>query len=94
MKQLCLAILFARARASAANTAECTVNDPSGTPLNVRSRPYGSTRLHNGAKVFIEDLTLDRRGTRLFLSAKANQDGCSWITCCVRAKALDTIDPR
>ncbi len=33
----------------------CTVNDPTGTPLNVRSRPNGPIlgALHNGAQVLL-----------------------------------------
>jgi hypothetical protein len=36
----------------------CTVADPTGTPLNVRSQPNGTIlgALHNGAQVIIDDV--------------------------------------
>ena len=42
----------------------CTVNDPSGTPLNVRASPYGAIlgALQNGALVKVQKETSDRRG--------------------------------
>ena len=37
---------------------KCTVNDPTGTPLNVRSRPNGPIvgALHNGTRVLLWEL--------------------------------------
>jgi hypothetical protein len=36
----------------------CTVADPTGTPLNVRSRPYGTIlgALHNDTTVILSDM--------------------------------------
>jgi hypothetical protein len=60
---LALCVTFATANAYA---LECTVDDPTGTPLNVRSRPNGPIvgALHNGATVFVSDLILDGSGRR------------------------------
>jgi hypothetical protein len=42
----------------------CVVNDPSGTPLNVRARPYGRIlgALHNGVRVYRLETVTDNRG--------------------------------
>lgn len=41
---------------------KCTVNDPTGTPLNVRSKPNGAilASLHNGAPVNLWELVYVR----------------------------------
>jgi len=42
----------------------CTVSDPTGSPLNVRSSPGGKkivAKLKNGAKVFIESYSGDAK---------------------------------
>jgi uncharacterized protein YraI len=41
---------------------KCTVNDPTGTPLNVRSEPNGPIRgsLYNGARVDLWELVYVR----------------------------------
>jgi hypothetical protein len=43
-----------------AAAADCIVNDPTGTPLNVRAVPNGPIRgaLHNGTPVTILDSTI------------------------------------
>ncbi len=50
--------------ATGALARDCVVNDPTGTPLNVRARPNGPIlgALHNGAVVEILDSTFDHRG--------------------------------
>jgi uncharacterized protein YraI len=60
---LALCVTFATTNASA---LECTVDDPTGTPLNVRSQPNGPIvgALHNGAAVLVSDLILDGSGRR------------------------------
>ena len=61
--RLALCLTFAAANAYA---LECTVDDPTGTPLNVRSRPNGAIlgALNNGAAVFVSDLIVDGRGRK------------------------------
>jgi hypothetical protein len=58
---LALCVTFATTNAYA---LECTVDDPTGTRLNVRSQPNGPIvgALHNGAAVFVSDLILDGSG--------------------------------
>ena len=42
----------------------CVVNDPTGTPLNVRSQPNGTIlgALYNGTRVVIRNIEFDRSG--------------------------------
>lgn len=55
------AILLAMNGAAMAQM-KCTVNDPTGTPLNVRSKPNGAIlgSLHNGAHVNLWELVYVR----------------------------------
>lgn len=48
----------------------CVVEDPTGTPLNVRSSPNGSIRgaLHNGALVEILDTTYAQGGRWVYIA--------------------------
>lgn len=65
MKRLVLAsLVLVGCVASAAADQSCTVQDPSGTPLNVRARPYGPIlgALSNGVPVRLLDMTTDREG--------------------------------
>lgn len=41
----------------------CKVMDPTGTPLNVRDKPYGRIvdRLNNGREVYIERIDYDHK---------------------------------
>ena len=61
-------ILFAAVMAwvigASAAQAGCIVADPSPTPLNVRTAPYGRVlgAVNNGAEVTILDSTIDNRG--------------------------------
>jgi SH3 domain-containing protein len=52
--------------ATSACAEACLVDDPTGTPLNVRASPNGSIlgALFNGVRVEITDMTLDRNGKR------------------------------
>jgi hypothetical protein len=62
MKKLLLALAFATAIAAPVQAyAECIVADPSPTPLNVRTAPYGRIVgvLSNGQVVFILDGSID-----------------------------------
>ena len=63
MKRLLLACWFA-AMATAASAQTCIVNDPTGTPLNVRARPNGAIlgALHNGAAVQVLQVIHDNGG--------------------------------
>ena len=44
----------------------CTVDDPTGTPLNLRASPNGPIlgALYNGTSVEVRDITADRSGRR------------------------------
>ncbi len=59
-------VLVAIAFLSAANAARagCTVTDPTGTPLNIRSSPNGEIvgTLRNGASVTIQTVAYDGQG--------------------------------
>ncbi len=63
MKRIVLGCLLA-AVTTGAWAQDCLVNDPTGTPLNVRARPYGRIlgALHNGIAVRILDTTFDNSG--------------------------------
>lgn len=63
MKRLLLACCFGMT-ATSAFAQDCVVNDPSGTPLNVRTQPRGSIlgALHNGVRVRIVDTAHDENG--------------------------------
>jgi uncharacterized protein YraI len=52
------AIIFLATSGVALAQMKCTVNDPTGTPLNVRSRPNGPIlgALHNGTQVHLWEL--------------------------------------
>jgi Bacterial SH3 domain len=59
-----LAFLFVVLTAPTYAQSVCRVNDPTPTPLNVRSSPNGSVvgTLENGMLVTVLDRTADRRG--------------------------------
>src|SRR3982751_4023970 len=59
MKRLCLACCLMTAATAAWAADTCTVNDPTGTPLNVRANPNGAIlgALHNGVEVRVLDTT-------------------------------------
>lgn len=62
--KLTLATLSACVLATTAAQAECVVADPTPTPLNARSAPYGRivATLDNGQQVTIIDHSYDRQG--------------------------------
>ena len=62
MKRLLLTCVL-MATATGAWAQDCVVNDPTGTPLNVRAEPNGQIlgALHNGAMVRIVETTADGR---------------------------------
>lgn len=49
---------------SAARAQKCVVEDPTGSPLNVRSYPNGRVtgKLRNGYAVYVEDYSEDEKG--------------------------------
>ena len=55
MKRLLLACLLVVAIATTAAAQTCVVDDPTGTPLNVRTSPNGAIlgALYNGAVVLV-----------------------------------------
>jgi hypothetical protein len=62
MKRLACCLAFATTGAVAQTV--CVVNDPPGTPLNVRSSPNGSIlgALYNGTRVNLLRVVADRSG--------------------------------
>ncbi len=80
MKRFCLACSLV-VMATAAMAETCVVEDPSGTPLNVRSSPNGAIRgaLHNGVLVTILDTTLDTRGASWAYIAPLGGGKRGWV---------------
>ena len=80
MKKHILGALFAAATFSSAARAECIVADPSPTPLNVRTVPYGRIvdTLTNGQWVEILDTTLDNRG-RVWAYIGTDNGPTGWV---------------
>jgi hypothetical protein len=72
----CLVIM-----ASDAWAQVCVVNDPTGTPLNVRSRPNGPIlgALYNGAAVQVLDSTFDSSGRRWAYIAPLEAGKRGWV---------------
>lgn len=66
---LALGLIFAATNAFA---LECTVADPSGTPMNVRSRPNGAIvgALHNDTTVFVSGISSDGRWAKVSPAGK------------------------
>jgi hypothetical protein len=60
---------------------ECTVSDPTGTPLNVRSRPNGPKigALHNQAHVLVFDLVVDIRSRRWAKIVPMHEGRAGWV---------------
>jgi uncharacterized protein YraI len=73
---LCLLTLTSEAWAQT-----CVVEDPTGTPLNVRSAPNGSIigALHNGALVQILDTMSDARGRPWAYIAPLGAGNRGWV---------------
>jgi uncharacterized protein YraI len=80
MKRLLLAGCFA-AMATAASAQTCIVNDPTGTPLNVRARPNGAIlgALHNGAAVQVLQVIYDNGGRAWANIAPLGAGARGWV---------------
>ena len=63
----------------------CTVSDPTGTSLNVRSSPNGKkvvAKLKNGTRIFIEDYAgdaQDREWVQIRLTGKKVNKPLGWV---------------
>ena len=93
MKDLCIAILFACVTVtSAANAAECTVQEDLATPLNVRSRPNGPIvgALYNDSTVFVSDLSGDRKWAKM---DPVGEGKSGWVASNYLMCEGDTISP-
>jgi hypothetical protein len=75
------AVLVATASELARAQTSCTVSDPTGTPLNVRSRPNGPIvgALHNGATVFVSALIADASGRRWAKIVPLQEGKAGWV---------------
>ena len=65
MKRFLLVCCLPMLATTAAAQGRCTVTDPTGTPLNVRTSPNGGAivgALHNGAAVRVLRTAVDERG--------------------------------
>jgi len=72
---------FNLASTTARAQVECSVADPTGTPLNVRSRPNGPIlgALHNGTPVFLSDLALDTHAQRWAKVVPLYEGRSGWV---------------
>jgi hypothetical protein len=64
------------------NQTGCRVNDPTGTPLNVRTTPNGNTvgTLNNGDLVSVLDRASDRKGKRwVYVGNNENNKPIGWV---------------
>ena len=80
MKRLLLALwLVTLATTTWAQT--CVVNDPTGTPLNVRTHPNGPIlgALHNGAAVQVLQVITDAEGRPWAYIAPAGPGKRGWV---------------
>jgi hypothetical protein len=75
------AVLVATCSELARAQTSCTVSDPTGTPLNVRSRPNGPIvgALHNGATVFVSALIADASGRRWAKIVPLQEGKAGWV---------------
>jgi hypothetical protein len=80
MKRLFLAGWLATV-ATGAFAQTCIVNDPTGTPLNVRARPNGAIlgALHNGAAVQVLEVIYDRGGRSWAYIAPLGAGRRGWV---------------
>ena len=82
MRILILAFFnFALVIAAHSANAECIVADPSPTPLNVRTAPYGRivSTLTNGQVVSILDSSIDNEGRPWVYVADDNGSPLGWV---------------
>lgn len=59
----------------------CTVNDLTGTPLNIRNQPNGRIvgALHNDVPVFLSDVVEDSRGRRWARVIPVSEGKTGWV---------------
>ena len=72
-------LLFAASGTALAGTGRCRVDDPTGTPLNVRAAPNGAilSTLSNGARVDpVEETTL---GKKRWLFVARDGERLGWV---------------
>jgi hypothetical protein len=78
-----VSIILSLALVCAINSAkaECIVADPSPTPLNVRTAPYGRIvgTLDNGQIVFILDSSIDDKGHPWVYVADVSGTPLGWV---------------
>jgi hypothetical protein len=82
MRKIALAFLgFALFGAGHSAHAECIVADPSPTPLNVRTAPYGRIvgTLDNGQAVSILDSSIDNQGRPWVYVADDTGNPLGWV---------------
>jgi uncharacterized protein YraI len=67
--------------ATSARAETCVVDDPTGTPLNVRASPNGAIvgALYNGVRVDIRDVTRDRSGKRWAYVIPLDEGKRGWV---------------
>ena len=67
--------------ATEARAQTCLVNDPTGTPLNVRARPNGPIlgALYNGTPVQILEITSDSSGRQWAYIAPLEVGKRGWV---------------
>jgi hypothetical protein len=75
------AVLVATSSELAPAQTSCTVSNPAGTPLSVRSRPNGPIvgALHKGATVFVSTLTADASGRRWANIVPLQEGKAGWV---------------
>jgi hypothetical protein len=77
----CLLVCLPLLAAASPAQSRCTVTDPTGTPLNVRTRPNGGSivgALHNGTAVRFVRGAVDERG-RPWAYVVPEQGIAGWI---------------
>jgi hypothetical protein len=80
MRRFLLIWVFAIISTSAVAQSRCVVTDPTGTPLNVRSRPNGAIlgALHNGIVVRVTERDFDQQG-RAWVYVVPQQGRAGWV---------------
>jgi hypothetical protein len=81
MKRLFLICCVLATATTAAWAQTCVVNDPTGTPLNVRARPNGQIlgALHNGTAVQVLQSTADAAGRPWVYIAPLGPGRSGWV---------------
>jgi hypothetical protein len=80
MRRLIFGVLLMLS-ATPAWAAECVVNDPTGTPLNVRARPNGPIvgALYNGVTIYVRDMRMDSAGRRWAFIVPLKAGKAGWV---------------